>query len=114
MDTYEIGHTFVDSYPPKAAAWCNSNGAVIVELDRQDNHRVFRIQEIPEPTKEEISKERIAELKAYLVKTDYVAMKLSEVEGEERTEMLNTYADVLAKRRAAREEINRLEEELNA
>lgn len=69
---------------------------------------------VPEKPQDLINRERIVELKAYLVKTDYVAMKLSEVEGEDRAALLNTYADVLAKRRAAREEINRLEEELNA
>lgn len=114
MNSYEIGQTFVDMYPPKAAAWCNSNGAFIAELAKQDNHRVFIIKKIPEPTKEEIAQARISELKQRLVETDYVAMKLSEVEGEERAALLNTYAGVLAERKAAREEINRLEEELNA
>lgn len=69
---------------------------------------------IPEKPQDIINRERISELKQRLVETDYVAMKLSEVEGEERAALLNTYAGVLAERKAAREEINRLEEELNA
>lgn len=43
---------------------------------------------------------------AYLASTDWVAAKLAEVDGEERAAMLEHYADVLSKRREARETIN--------
>lgn len=49
------------------------------------------------------------EAHAYLDSTDWVAAKLAEVDGEERTAMLAYYADTLAKRREARETINKFE-----
>lgn len=51
----------------------------------------------------------VAQARAYLVETDWVAAKLAEVDGEERAAMLEHYADTLAKRREARETINKCE-----
>ena len=53
--------------------------------------------------------ERIAALKQLLANTDYVAAKLAEVDGEQRSDMLAEYAEVLEQRRAWREEIGKLE-----
>lgn len=52
---------------------------------------------------------RAQEAHAYLTSTDWVAAKLAEVDGEERAAMKEHYADVLAKRREARETINKYE-----
>lgn len=49
------------------------------------------------------------EAHAYLASTDWVAAKLAEVDGEERAAMKEHYADTLAKRREARETINKYE-----
>lgn len=62
----------------------------------------------PEKPQEVINAERVAELKANLAKTDYVAWKLAEVDGDARQAMLDEYADVLAQRQAWRDEINTL------
>lgn len=62
------------------------------------------LEDPPPPTEEQIAEQKIRELKAYLSETDYVAIKIAE--GEASAE---DYADVLAKRKAARAEINELE-----
>lgn len=62
------------------------------------------LEEPPPPTEAEVAERKIRELKAYLSETDYVAIKIAE--GEASAE---EYADVLAKRKAARKEINELE-----
>ena len=72
-------------------------------------------------TQQEINTQKIAELKQNLSNTDYVANKLSEeiatsfVTGDNSSviALRNKYFNVLANRDAWREEINRLEEELN-
>lgn len=56
--------------------------------------------------------ERIASLNQLLANTDYVAAKLAEVDGEERAALLAQYAEVLDQRRAWREEIGKLEQEV--
>ena len=63
METYELGQTFEDTYPPDAARWCNKNGAIIVECEPQDGKRIFQIQEIPAPPLDEVKADKIAELK---------------------------------------------------
>ena len=62
------------------------------------------LEEPPPPTEAERARWRIRELKSYLSQTDYVAIKISEGEAE-----ASEYAEVLAKRKAARKEINELE-----
>lgn len=51
---FYINETFTDTYPPEAAAWCNSHNAYITELDPQDGVRRFQIVGIPEPTLSEL------------------------------------------------------------
>lgn len=56
FDDYEfqINETFVDTYPPQAADWCDENGCHIEELDpNEEGKRVFKIVKNPEPTAEE-------------------------------------------------------------
>lgn len=60
-------------------------------------------------TDSEMAPIRAAEAHAYLAETDWVAAKLAEVDGEDRAAMLEHYADTLAKRREARETINKYE-----
>ena len=63
MNTYEIGQTFEDTYPPEAAMWCNENGAFITELEPHDGKRIFQIQEVPPPPLDEVKASKISELK---------------------------------------------------
>lgn len=60
-------------------------------------------------TDSEMAPIRASELHQKLADTDYIAAKLAEVDGEERTEMLAHYADQLAQRRAWREELRSIE-----
>lgn len=62
------------------------------------------LEDPPPPTEEEIARQKIRELKNYLSETDYVAAKIGE--GAATAE---DYAEVIAKRKAARKEINELE-----
>jgi hypothetical protein len=63
-------------------------------------------QKTPEEKAEEAKQQRISELKGLLSSTDYVVIKIAE--GEATTE---EYAEVLANRKAWREEINQLQGE---
>lgn len=61
-------------------------------------------------TAAELAPLRVAELQEKLAATDYVAAKLAEADGEERTALLAEYAETLAARRAWRAEINTLQQ----
>ena len=50
---YYIGQIFEGIYPPEAAVWCNSNNAMIVEIEPQDGGRRYQIQLVPQPTVDE-------------------------------------------------------------
>lgn len=75
MNTYEIGQTFEDIYPPEAAIWCNENGLMITELEEVGGKRQFQIVEAPQPSATEL---RIAELKANIAATDSVVLEMAE------------------------------------
>lgn len=66
--------------------------------------RQFKIVEMPQPSDEDIKQARINELKAKLSETDYIVIKIAE--GEATPE---EYSEVLANRKAWREEINKLQ-----
>ena len=55
MKDFYVGQIFKDEYPVEAADWCNSNGKTIVEIEPENGVRRFEIQELPAPTREEIS-----------------------------------------------------------
>ena len=63
------------------------------------------LEEPPEPTDAQKAQWRIGELKAYLSKTDYVAIKIAEGAATQEE-----YTEILEERRKARKEINELEE----
>ena len=53
---YVVGQIFIDDYPVDAAEFCVAHGLAIEEIEPEDGHRRFQIQEIPappEPTTEE-------------------------------------------------------------
>lgn len=82
------------------ANWCNESGEYqINEVDDE-----YCVVKTPEPTAEEIAKQRIAELKKLLVDTDYIAVKIAEGAATKED-----YADVIAQRQGWRDEINELE-----
>lgn len=69
------------------------------------------------PSEKELAKQakqrEIAEKKQFLQATDYVVIKIAECDNEEEALALRQeYADVIAERKKARAEINKLYEEL--
>ena len=100
----ELGTVFtLDNYD-EAYQYVMGNGYTIEEIEPKGEERQFKIVEIPQPTEEELKQARISELKAKLSETDYVVIKIAE--GEATTE---EYTEVLANRKAWREEIRELE-----
>lgn len=110
-----------------ARKWTRTHNATFEELiDRREErdgvlYRYWQILQRPEPepyipTPEEEAErerqERIYELHQSLEETDYVALKLAEAVAEKDddalAEMLEEYADVLANRKAWREELSEL------
>ena len=101
---FELGTIFTSDDYEGAYDYVMENGYTIEEIEPKGEERQFKIVEIPQPTEEEIKQARISELKAKLSATDYVVIKINE--GVSTTE---EYAEVLADRKAWREEINELE-----
>lgn len=116
-----------DLYFEAARKWARTHNATFEELiDRREErdsvlYRYWQILKRPEPepyvpTPEEEAErqrqERIYGLRQSLKETDYVALKLAEVVAEKDEEslaqMLAEYADVLADRKAWREELSEL------
>ena len=65
------------------------------------------------PIVEESMGHRIASLKYNLTSTDWVVVKIMEVETEEeRVQLRQKYADIISQRRLWREQINELEQDI--
>lgn len=112
---------FEQEYPPEAADFCNDSQGTddrfhIAEIDsitreEQDEEgntvtktiRRFQIVRNAEPTADEITKQRISELEAYLNSTDWYAVRYAET-GVEIPD------DVKTGRQEARDEISTLRE----
>ena len=96
----------------EAAIWCNENAAKIREIEADQAGRRFIIEK-NEESDEEKKAATINALKFYLLKTDWIVVKISEksLTKEEKgvDEDLKKYADILAERARARERINELE-----
>lgn len=60
--TFELNQIFDKVYPPEAVLFCNENGYVIKEIEKQDGKRRFQIQEVPAPTAEEVTEQRRQEI----------------------------------------------------
>lgn len=56
---FYIGQTFLDTYPPEAAGWCNKNNAYIAKQGKG-----YIISSIPQPTDEELAAQALAEARA--------------------------------------------------
>lgn len=97
---------FDDKYE-EAVDFCNDNNLMIIEIEANEKGRRFQIVEPQQPTKEEIKRNRISELKELLKSTDYQAIKYAEGLISE-----SEYIEVRVKRQTWRNEINQLEQEL--
>ena len=104
MIDFELGTIFTSDDYEGAYDYVSENGYTIEEIEPKGEIRRFKIVEIPEPTEEEKKQARISELKAKLSATDYVVIKIAEGEATKEE-----YAEVLANRKAWREEIRELE-----
>lgn len=78
-----------------------SHGKAIVFHD----DRKPTLEDPPPPTEAERARWRIEELKEFLLKTDYAAIKIAEGAADAQE-----YEEVIARRKAARKEINELEQ----
>lgn len=112
---FTLNQIFVETYPPEAAQFCNQNGYMFKEIERQEGVRRFQIQEIPAPTAEEIAEQRRQEILAELDRIDRAssrslrAILTAQAAGREPdaadTAMLETYE---AEAVALREELKAL------
>lgn len=55
---FKVGQTFVDTYPPEAAEWCNGNRAYIIEVEKDGEHRQFQIVAYHELSLEKLKEEK--------------------------------------------------------
>lgn len=85
------------------AIWTNSNGGKFYSEPNSDGTYTIHEIVITEPTEEEKAQARIAELKQLLADTDYAIIKIAEGSATQEE-----YADLIAQRKAWREEINQL------
>ena len=116
--TFELNQIFSDTYPPEAAQFCNANGYVIKELDKQDGKRRFQIQEIPVPTAAEQAAARRQEILSALSDIDAkkvrsasaIALAIARGETPDQTDVavLTQYEEEAT---ALREELQTLGEE---
>jgi hypothetical protein len=107
---FNIGDKLDKANYTQGAIWCNANNCVI-------NPDTWTIEAIPEPTAKETAQEKIAELKAQLVASDYVANKLIEAYALNDMELFEMYRakykDKIEERKAIRAKIDELEEIIN-
>lgn len=61
---FKVGQTFVDTYPPEAAEWCNGNRAYIIEVEKDGEHRQFQIVAYPELSLDEAKAAKLSEINA--------------------------------------------------
>lgn len=54
---FYIGQTFINTYPPEAAVWCNENNAYIIKEDGK-----FVIKAIPEPSLDKLKETKIKQI----------------------------------------------------
>ena len=51
---FQIGQNFTTTYPPEAAAWCNSNNAYIEKTEQG-----YEIKGVPAPAEEELAERKL-------------------------------------------------------
>lgn len=86
-----------------------SIGMVEMDVEQAYNGSWYVKGFAPERPETEIIAQQVAELKAELSSTDYVVIKIAEATGEEADSLREKYAQVIADRKAWREQINNLE-----
>ena len=100
---YTEGQIITEEEHIAFANWNNSNGGKFYSESNSDGKYTIHENVIAEPTEEEKAQARIAELKQLLVDTDYAIIKIAEGSATQEE-----YADLIAQRKAWREEINQL------
>ena len=99
------------------SAFYQSIGMTEMEVEEAYNGSWYVKGYAPEPTAKETAQEKISELKAELVASDYVALKMSEAIALNDAELLGLlkvkYKDKLEERQAIRNRIDELEEIIN-
>lgn len=101
MDFY-IGQIFNGTYPPEAANWCNTNNAIIQEID-EHRYEICAIPEPPAPTEEEQRQKRA---EAYRLEKDPITCQITSLRDEEQTpEVIEEINELLQKRAEVVKEI---------
>lgn len=86
-----------------------SIGMAEMEVEQAWNGSWYVKGYAPEKPEAITNEERVAELKQKLADSDYAVIKIAEATGEEAEVLREKYAQVIADRKAWREEINQLE-----
>lgn len=113
MKNYKINLIFnEDEDYSNKAEFCNANGLAIVEIepDKFNGQRRFQIVQ-PSLSIDKIKQNRIQELQILLSKTDYIVIKLSEMQitnNENFSSELARYQDAIQNRNAWRSELDSL------
>lgn len=100
---YTEGQVITKEEHIEFANWTNANGGKFYSEPNGDGTYTIREVVVVEPTEEEKTQARIAELKRLLADTDYAIIKIAEGSATQEE-----YADLIAQRKAWREEINQL------
>ena len=107
---YKVGDIFYldDEYSARAE-YCNQNNLMIVEIEADINGRRFQIQEIPEPTGEDLIIEQIQEKKALLqkYKEDVEQVDLFDMQREDYAEKKVLCAELVLELRQLESRINK-------
>lgn len=86
-----------------------SIGMTEMEVEQAYNGSWYVKGFAPEKPEAEINAQKVAELKQKLADSDYAIIKIAEATAEEAVALREKYAQVIADRKAWREEINQLE-----
>ena len=105
---FVLNQIFDNTYPPEAAQFCNQNGYVIKEIEKQGTVRRFQIQEVPAPTQTDLNRQELAELESWMTANDYKQFKY--LRGEYTDE---EWAEIKAEFHTKASRISELRELLN-
>lgn len=105
----KLGDVFRYSDYMPYLAFAQAHGYQIIDYGMDGEEKLFMVREMPviEPTKEQLAKSRIRQLKKFLSETDYKAIKYAEGLFTEED-----YSPIREERQAWRDEIGTLERQL--
>lgn len=109
---YNIGEIFrLDEDYKNKAQFCNANNLIIVELEPDEQGRLFQIQEPPQPTKIELIENEIYDLKCQLKKwkEDVEQVELFGMERADYEDKKTKCAEIIVKLRELEKELKEMQ-----